>query len=468
MAIRDLRDFLRRIEELGELHRVTVEVDPILEMAAISARVSKIDSGGPALLFSRVKGSGFGAAANLFGSKKRMAAALSLAKLGQLSEIIGRLIEGVPGRTAAEKLSSLSSGSSASRFRPQIQQNAPCQELRIEPPDLTLLPIPKCWPSDGEPAHEGRFLTLPLVITRDPADATQNCGMYRAAVLGPDRLAIHWSPESGGALHAEAWRLDGRPMPVAIALGGPPALAFAAMLPLPEGVDEFTFAGLLLGEPVAAVKCPASDLLVPAGAELVIEGFIEPGESAADGAFGNHTGYYNPSGFYPLVRVTAITHRREMILPFTVVGRPPMEDCMLAEAACRLLLPLLQQDLPAIRALHRPIAGTFHGATVLAVDKAAAGGRETLLQQIRGIKWLAEARLLVLVDEDQDPVDVGGVYWRMLNNTVWQDDLIIDGKRLTVDATRKPGDSRVALQGDPDTECLVTMRWQEYGFNDGR
>jgi 4-hydroxy-3-polyprenylbenzoate decarboxylase len=467
MVNRDLRDFLSRLEEIGELHHVQVEVDPILEMSAVTCKACKLGAAGKALLFDIVKGSRFQAVANLFGSEKRLAAALGLENLTDLSAIMRGMINDLAGRSAAEKLSSLAKGGSASRLRPVIQTTAPCQELRIDPPDLLRLPIPKSWPEDGMPVHDGRFITLPVVITCDP-DLGLNCGMYRAAVLGPDKLAIHWSVTSGAALHARAWHNAGRSMPVAIAVGGPPALTFAAMLPLPPELDEYTFAGLLQGEPIDAATCLTSRLLVPAGAELVIEGVIEPGETVEDGAFGNHTGYYHPSGFSPLVRVTAITHRRGMIYPFTVVGPPPMEDCWLAEAACRLLLPLLQVDIPAVKDVYQPGAGIFHGATIVAVDMTGAGGRTKLLELFRERTWLAGSRLLIFVDADQDPSDVAGVYWRVLNNVEWQRDLVINGPQLAIDATCKPGDQRVAVTIDPETECLIEKRWREYGFNDGR
>ncbi|MBT0664855.1 UbiD family decarboxylase [Geobacter pelophilus] len=469
MVNHDLRDFLCRLEELGEIHQVPVEVDPVFEMSAICSKVCKLGVAGKALLFEKVKGSSFRAAANLFGSEKRLAAALNLEKLADLSGIMTEFLNGLAGASSKEKLSSLAKGGSASRLRPVTQATAPCQELRIDPPDLSGLPIPKSWPEDGIPAHDGRYLTLPVVVTAGPSgDHALNCGMYRAAVLGPDRLAIHWTATSGGSFHAAAWREVGRPMPVAIAVGGPPALTFAAMLPLPPELDEYTFAGLLQGAPITAVRCLTSSLLVPAGAELVIEGVIEPGETVEDGAFGNHTGYYHPSGLSPLVRVTAITHRRGMIYPFTVVGPPPMEDCWLAEAACRLLLPLLQVDIPAVKDVYQPGAGIFHGATIVAVDVTGAGGRTKLLELFREKNWLAGSRLLIFVDADQDPSDVAGVYWRVLNNVEWQRDLVINGPHLAIDATRKPGDQRVAVTIDPETECLIEKRWREYGFNDGR
>jgi 4-hydroxy-3-polyprenylbenzoate decarboxylase len=290
------------------------------------------------------------------------------------------------------------------------------------------------------------------------------------ALLGPDRAAIHWGPNSGGARHGADWQAHGERQPVAIALGGDPAVTFCATLPLPDSLDEFTFAGLLRGEPVALARCLSHDLLVPAGAELVIEGFIEPGETAPDGAFGNHTGAYAPGMAAPLLRITAITRRRDVLYPATVVGPPPMEDCWLARAAERLLLALLRIDHSEIAEISQPLAGIFHGATVVAMQKIAAGQGRELLAALRQSPWLGKARLLVLVDAEQDPADYDGVYWRLLNNVDWQRDIVIDNGRLWIDASRKLS---AELAGQPQREPvrqsgeivrLVEQRWAEYGF----
>ena len=469
MAHRDLRDFISRIDELGELHVVPAEVDPCLEIAAITNRVSKLESGGPALLFSKVKGGRFRVAANLFGSEKRVAAALCLESLDALPARLREVMSDTPGETAAERLASLAITWAGERAKPVRSKDPFCQEVKDRITDLRELPVPKSWPLDGVPDHGGRFITLPLVITRGPGGGL-NCGMYRVALLGPDTFAIHWDPASGGAAHAAAWGSKGAAMPVAIAVGGPPALTFAAMLPLPEALDEFVFAGLLQGEPVETVRCLTSDLVVPAGAELVIEGVMEPGENARDGAFGNHTGYYQPSSVSPMVRVTAITHRHDMIYPTTVVGPPPMEDCWLAAAAGRLFLALLRIDMPEVTSLHQPLTGIFHGGTVVAVRNGSGRGEE-LIARIRATPWFSRSRMIVLVDEEQDPSDAAGVYWRVMNNVEWEHDLVIDAGCLGVDATAKPSAGSpdlIPVRMDENMMRQVEKRWQEYGFSNDK
>jgi 4-hydroxy-3-polyprenylbenzoate decarboxylase len=284
--------------------------------------------------------------------------------------------------------------------------------------------------------------------------------MYRAARTGPDSLVVSWSDNSGAAEHARMWAAEGKSMPVVIALGGPPALTFAATLPLP--VDEFGFAGLLQGEPVNLFRC-SNGLKAPAGAEIVLEGYVEPGEKGLSGAFGNHTGFYTPSAPASVVRVTSMRRRSDMILPATVVGRPPMEDCWLARAGGHLLLSLLKIDVPEVTGLHLPFAGIFHGAAIITVRSASGKGAE-LIAAIRKTRWFAGSRLLVLVDEEQDPSDEAGVCWRVMNNVNWESDLHVDGGRLSIDATRK-ADGRMPVTADAAVEELVTRRWREYGFD---
>lgn len=466
MVYRDLRDLLARLKATGELHRVPVTVDSRGEIAAITARACRLPAGGPALLFERVAGSPFPVVTNLFGSARRMAIALGVERLDELTSRMAAMVGDLSGDDSLERLAALTQSDRWRRAAPVTASGAPCREVRDEPPDLTRYPVLKSWPLDGAPDHDGRFLTLPLVITADPAGRETNCGMYRVALLGPDRLSIHWGESSGAAAHARAWHAGGAPMPVAIALGGDPAVTFAATLPLPKGLDEFRFAGLLRGSPMEVAPCAGSGLQVPAGAELVIEGVIHPGETARDGAFGNHTGYYADPIDAPLVRVTSVNRRRDMLFPATVVGPPPMEDCWLAAAGERLILPLLQIDVPQVCDMHQPHAGIFHGGTIVSVRDAAGGGGE-LLARLGETPWLGRSRLLVLVDEEQPPADISGVYWRFMNNVVWERDLRVDGERLFVDATRKDADARTPLRPDNGVEALVGKRWREYGFDDG-
>ncbi len=466
MVYRNLRDFLARLDELGELHRIQALVDPILEIAAVTAQVCRMPGNGPALYFGQVQASSIPVVTNLFGSARRMALALGLDSLEGLPSLTRVLLGNLAGCTALEKLQSLNLSESWRAAAAVELGESTCLESTVEFFDLEQLPIPKGWPEDGDPDHAGRFLTLPLVVTRGLESGQVNCGMYRVALLGSNRLAVHWSNTSGAAAHAAEWQARGEAMPIVIAVGGPPALTFAATLPLPPFLDEFTFAGLLQGEPVDVVRSKNGGLPIPAAAELVIEGFVDPGALVRDGAFGNHTGYYVPSVEMPLVQVTSVSRRKDMILPATVVGPPPMEDCWLATAGGMLMLPLLQVDVPSVVGMYQPFAGIFHGAAIVALDMTIAGDGHELLTRLWETPWFAKARLLVLVDAEQNPADVAGVCWRVMNNVEWARDLLIDGNRFGIDATRKPDDARVALQMDAETVRLVERRWREYGFDD--
>jgi len=463
MICRDLRDLLCLLATEGELHSVCVPVDPVLEIAALTARACKSEDGNKALLFENVRGSRFRVATNLFGSERRMALSLGIDELSDLTRRFDEILGNLAGRSSGEKISSLTESELWRRSGAELCSESPPECLSEAAPDLDVLPLIKGSRLDGHPEHEGRFLTLPLVITADPDFSEFNCGMYRAAQTGTDRLAICWSNGSGAAKHAALWAAANKPMPVVIALGGPPALTFAATFPLPEHVDEFSFAGLLQGEPVRLYSC-MNGLMAPAGAEIVMEGCLDTGEIGHSGAFGNHTGFYTPSGPASLVKVTSIRHRKDLILPATVVGKPPMEDCWLARSGGYLLLSFLKVDVPEVTNLHYPFAGIFHGGVIISARNACGRGAE-LISSIRKNRWFTGSRLLVLVDDGQDPSDEAGVCWRVMNLVEWERDLIIDCDKLSVDATRKPG-GRVPVTADASVEELVTKRWREYGFND--
>jgi 4-hydroxy-3-polyprenylbenzoate decarboxylase len=454
----NFRDFIDLLETGGELHHIRVEVDAEMEIAAITDRICKSPQN-KALLFESVRGSCFRVATNLFGSQQRMALALGLEKLQDLTGWFDRILEALPGASSTEKLDNLSVDPSWHSAAPEICP--PTFHLDDMQIDLNSLPILKNHSLDGHPVHGGRFMTLPLVITANPELTEINCGMYRAAVASPDTLVIKWSNTSGAALHSASWAINKKHMPVVIALGGSLALTFAATLPLPAFLDEFTLAGLLQGEPLKVFRC-ANGLIAPADAEVVIEGYLEP-ERAASGAFGNHTGFYSPSEPAASVKVTSIRVRSDMIFPATVVGKPPEEDCWLARAGGYLLLSLLKIDVPEVVSLHQPFAGIFHGAAFISVKNAQGRGRE-LLTAIRKTPWFAGSKLLILVDEEQDPADEAGVFWRIMNSVEWSSDILATDEKISIDATRKPCETRTIIKCDPDMASLVERRWKEYGF----
>ncbi|MBJ6748910.1 UbiD family decarboxylase [Geomonas anaerohicana] len=447
MAIRDLRDFLAVLDTAGELHRVDAEVDSELEIACITDRQSKLPGGGKALLFQNVKGSSHPVATNLFGSPSRMALALQVEHLSLLTGKMEQLLAAPESAPA-----------------PTLVEQAPCQEVIERHPDLGRYPFLKSWPGDG-----GRFITLPLVFTRDPETGAGNCGMYRVRLFDDGCVGIRWKPGSGGFGHHQKHQAAGLPMPVAIAVGAAPALTLAAMLPLPEPLDEVSFAGYLHGASLAMAPCLDSGLMVPADAEVVIEGVIEPGATRREGAFGNHTGSYDQGEEVPLVRVTCITRRKDPVCPATVVGPPPMEDCYLAKAAERLWLPLLRRQCPEIVDLVMPVEGIFHGCAVISIAKKTAGQGRRVLECLRSEGWLKRGKLLVVVDETGEELTLAHGFWQALNAVRFPADLVVtpDGC-LGVDATGKlpeeGGEQKQSLQPDASVSAQVERRWREYGF----
>lgn len=448
--LRDIRDFITVLESGGLLHRVSAEVDPALEIAEITDRVSKQPGGGKALLFERVKGSAFAVATNLFGSTERMRLAL-----GEIDEQFHLPLD-------------------LRKFAPVDIANPPCREVvERENADLTKFPFLKLMPQDGCPHGGcadrvgGTFITLPLVFTKDPETGAQNCGMYRVQIHDGKTATIRWLPGSGGARHCEKYAARGERMPVAVAVGGPPALIIAACAPLPDDLDEIGFAGFLRGAALETAKCLTNDITIPAHAELVIEGYVDPGETLIEGPFANHTGYYSPPAPAPVFHAVCVTHRQNAIIPATVVGRPPVEDCHMAEAVGRLMLPFLRRYFPEIVDLRFIREGIFHGCAVLSV-REPRGGFEAFIRRIwasDGI--LRRSKLLVVVDADIDACDISHVTWRVFNNADWRRNLLMDetGKRMAVDATRKP-DGRIEARMSGEVKAVVSARWKEYGLGE--
>ncbi|HXX58957.1 MAG TPA: UbiD family decarboxylase, partial [Thermodesulfovibrionales bacterium] len=344
MAYRDLREFISLLEKKGLLHRIRVEVDPLLEITEITDRLCKSPQGGKAVFFEKVKGSQYPVVTNLFGSFERMGLALEVERLDDVAKRIEELLTQTPPKTLIEKLAMLPKLFEFSRYVPKTVKSAPCQEVVEKDPDLRIFPIIKCWPGDGQPTDEGRFITLPMVFTRDPESGRPNCGMYRIHVYDKTTTGMHWHIHKDGARHFDKYKNRNERMPAAIAVGSDPAVMYAASAPLPEAIDEMLFAGFLRREPVEMVKCVTSDIEVPANSELVIEGYLDPGEMRIEGPFGDHTGFYSAADYYPVFHVTAVTHRRDIIYPATIVGKPPMEDCYMGKATERIFLPLMKLD----------------------------------------------------------------------------------------------------------------------------
>ncbi len=447
MAYRSLRAFLDRLEKAGELVRVREPVDPVLEMAALADRAAKQE--GPALLFENPRSGRFPVAMNLFGTRRRTSWALSCDDYEEPARELAALLKTAPPQGLWEKLKLLPKLGKLASLTPKHVSGGPVQEVVEREPDLSALPVLTTWPHDAGP-----FITLPQVVTRDPESGARNVGMYRIQVLGPRRAALHWQLHKTATAHYRAYKRRGERMPVAIALGGDPALTYCASAPLPPGVDEYLFAGFLRKEGVALTRGVTVDLEYPADADLVIEGFCDPAAPLVrEGPFGDHTGYYSLADDYPVLEVTALVHRRDAVYPATVVGPPPMEDLWMGNATGRLFLPMLQLVFPEVVDMSFPTAGVFHNLCFLSIRKEFPGHARKLMHGLWGSGQMSSTKTLVVFDEDVDVQDHAQCAWRAFANVDARRDLVVVdgpvdvldhaapafalGAKVGVDATRK-------------------------------
>src|SRR5579885_1232969 len=391
----DLREWIALLEREGELVRVAAEVDPYLEVTEIVDRTVK--SGGPALLFERLKGSEHPLLINQFGTERRMCLAFGVERLDDVGAKLAGVLELQPPTGLVDKLRGLRQLKSLADSLPTTVRRGACQELvfRGDEVDLGRLPVQTCWPGDAAP-----FITLPAVITRDPRTRQRNVGMYRLQVLGPRATAMHWQKHKEG--RADYLFSEGR-MEVAVALGLDPVTAYSASAPLPKHIDELMFAGFLRGESVELVKGVAVDLEVPANAEIVLEGYVERGELVDEGPFGDHTGYYTAAEPFPVFHVTALTMRRDAVYPSIVVGKPPQEDAWLGKATERIFLPAIRATVPEIVDYDLPVAGAFHNCAIVSIRKAFPGHARKVMHAIWGLGLLSLTKAVVVVDEHVDP-----------------------------------------------------------------
>ena len=363
-----LAEFIAKLESAGELIRISTPVTSELEIAEITDRMVKTEGGGKALLFENTD-KGFPVLTNLYGSERRMAMALGVEQLEDISERFDNLIGTVtsPKESLVDKLRLLPLLGEASKWFPRKKMGrGACQQVVLEgeAANLSLLPILKCWPHDG-----GRFVTLPMVHTADPITGIRNVGMYRMQVFDDHTTGMHWHRHKTGARHYEGYKAQGRRMPVAVAIGGDPVYAYSATAPVPDNIDEYLLAGLLRGEPVRLVKCVTNDIYVPEDCDFVIEGYVDPTEEKVlEGDFGDHTGFYSLTDYYPKFHITAITHRRDAVYPATIVGIPPQEDAYIAMATERIFLaPIRLVMQPEVEDMYMPSAGTQHNITIISM-----------------------------------------------------------------------------------------------------
>jgi 4-hydroxy-3-polyprenylbenzoate decarboxylase len=445
---KDLNDFIGALDRERQLARVPDPVSPDLEIAAITDRVSKSPGGGPALLFERPTGYDMPVAINLFGSMRRMCMALGVKTLDDLARDVEEISTPKIPAGLFDAMKMLPTMSRLKDALPKTVSDGPCQEVVRKNGTLDEIPILKCWPEDG-----GRYITLPLVFTKDPETGMRNIGTYRMQVYDGRSTGMHWQRHKGGAQHYRVAERLRKRMPVAVALGPDPALAYAATAPMPEGLDELMLAGFLRRARVELVKCITQDLEVPANSQIVLEGYVEPGERRREGPFGDHTGFYSHPDDYPVFHLTCITRRKRPVYLTTVVGIPPMEDYYLGKASERVFLPLIRKTLPEIVDMAFPAAGIFHNIVIISIDKRYPGHARKIMNAVWGLGQLMFSKTVIVVDKDVDVQNEAEVAWIVgthydperdvqftrgpVDDLEDASDLPAYGSKMGIDATRK-------------------------------
>jgi 4-hydroxy-3-polyprenylbenzoate decarboxylase len=512
LAYNDLREWIAALERAGELKRITTEVDPVLEIAEITDRVSKGDyagegtpatrqPGGPAMLFENPKGSDIPVLINQFGSERRMRMALGVDSLDEVADRIRQFMDVKSPQGFLDKVKMLPMLAEMGKFFPKTVSTGPCKEnIRKDNFDLNHLPILKCWPKDA-----GRFITLPCVITRDPKTGKRNVGMYRMQVFDSQTAGMHWQRQKIGAEHyremlrravenphsSQNQARVGHPegpdpqvrssvdimartsggsvipedelpkgkMDVAVAIGTDPAVTFSAIVPAPPDVEEYLIAGFLRQKPVELVKCETVDLEVPASSEIVLEGYVNLDELRTEGPFGDHTGFYSLEDLYPVFHLTCVTHRNNPIYATTIVGKPPQEDAYMGKAVERIFLPLMKLTIPELVDINLPIEGVFHNLMIVSIRKSYPGQARKVMNAIWSLGQAMFTKCIIVLDEDVNVQDIGEVTLKALNN--------IDPER-DIQFTLGPVDSLDHASRLPNFGSKMgvdaTRKWASEGF----
>lgn len=485
MAFYDLREFISALESRGMLKRIKIPVDCNLEITEITDRVSKMEGKkNVALLFENVKGYDMPVLMNAFGSMERLALAFGVNDIEEIPNELREILR-LPYISLQNKMDLIHIIPTAKRAInfPKYVKKAPCQEVVItDNPTLDKFPILKCWPQDGGP-----FITLPLVFTRNPKTGKRNVGMYRLQKYDGQTTGMHWHLHKDGASNYRAYQEMGKDkIEVAVAIGTDPVITYAATAPLPRDIDEMVFAGFLRKKSVEMVKCKTVDVEVPAYSEIVLEGYVNIGETRREGPFGDHTGYYSLADDYPVFHITCITHRKNPIYSATIVGKPPMEDCFLAKATERIFLPLLQQTLPEIRDINFPLEGVFHDCVMVSIKKTYPQQAKKVMHAIWGMGQMMFTKMIIVVDEHVDVQKEKEVWWRVFNNIDAKHDIVMVegpldaldhsspmakwGTKIGIDATKtwpEEGHTREwpdEINMSDDIKKLVDAKWQELGL----
>jgi 4-hydroxy-3-polyprenylbenzoate decarboxylase len=456
MPFDDLRTFLRALEKEKELIRVPFEVDPYLEITEFADRAVKQQR--PALFFEKPKGSDVPLAINLFASMRRMHIALDVGDAEEIAARISGFLQLQKPESLVDKLKLLPRLKEISSAFPRTVKDGPCKEVvRHENFSIEEFPILHCWPGDA-----GRFITLPMVFSRNPETGKRNCGMYRMQVFDERTTGMHWQKHKQGAEHYRRLVAEGKQtrMPVAVAIGADPVTMFSAILPLPPEIDEMLFAGFVRGKPVDMVKCETSELEVPANAEIVLEGHLELGELRREGPFGDHTGFYSLDDNYPVFHIDCITQRKKPVYAATIVGPPPMEDFYMGKAIERIFLPLMRMQLPEVRDICMPPEGVFHNLILVSIRKSYPGQARKVMHAIWGLGQAMFSKVVIVVDEDVDVQNAPEVAWKALNNIDPERDIeFVHGPIDSLDhASRMPNyGSKMGVD--------ATTKWPSEGFS---
>ncbi|MBX2838304.1 MAG: 4-hydroxy-3-polyprenylbenzoate decarboxylase [Gammaproteobacteria bacterium] len=485
MHYKDLRDFIDRLEELGELKRIQAEVDPVLEVTEICDRTLR--AGGPALLFENPKGSSVPLLGNLFGTPQRVAYGMgedSVEALREVGKLLAFLKEPDPPKGLKDAWQTLPVFKKVLDMAPKTVKNAPCQQESWDAIDLNQLPIQTCWPGDAGP-----LITWGLVVTQGPNKKRQNMGVYRQQVIGPNKVIMRWLSHRGGALDFKEWceSNPGEPFPICVVLGCDPATILGAVTPIPDTLSEHAFAGLLRGSRTQITKATLSELTVPASAEFILEGYLYPGETAAEGPFGDHTGYYNEVEHFPVFTVEKVTHRPDPIYHSTYTGRPPDEPAILGVALNEVFVPILQKQFPEIVDFYLPPEGCSYRMAVVSMKKQYPGHAKRVMMGVWSfLRQFMYTKFVIVVDDDVNTRSWEDVIWAITTrvdptrDTTLIDNTPIDyldfaspvsglGSKMGIDATNKlPGETDrewgEPIKMDDDVKKRVDELWDQLGI----
>ena len=480
MAIEDIRDFIKELEKHNEIKRVTTEVDSDLEIAEIMRR--QMYSNGPAILFENVKGHQMPVLANAFGSMKRLEIGLEMTDFTEIGQRIVDMTKMDIPTGFLNKIKKLPELSKMTESFPKLENNGPVTEITSNDASFDDIPVLKSWPNDA-----GKFITLGLVATNHPETGVRNLGVYRMQIVDGKHALMHWQKHKRGAHHSDITKDKGEKIPTAIIIGGDPATVFSSIAPVPEGLDKYLFAGITRKRGIKTAKCKTIDLEVPANAEIVLEGYVDPADIRDEGPFGDHTGYYTPVEPYPTFTLTGIMRRKDPIYLTTVVGKPILEDAYIGKVIERSFLPLIRMFHPEVVDFAMPAAGWFQGFAIISIKKRYPGQAKKVMMGLWGMGQLSLTKMFVVVDEDINVHDMNDVLWAITTRAdAARDTIIINntptdtldpaspivnlGSKMGIDATQKTKEEgyereiqqQVAV--DHETKNLVDSKWSSYGL----